>query len=124
MRRLRRLILGSARALACTFRRPRRNASRLATTESVTHVLKSSRWRGRHRQHARARALAGVSRSHFWVVCSVAPVVIATAFVWWLPIPNELQKSPSGTLTLLDCRGREIAELASPEARTQFPVAL
>jgi penicillin-binding protein 1C len=27
-------------------------------------------------------------------------------------------------LTLLDCRGREIAELASPEARTQFPVAL
>ena len=41
-----------------------------------------------------------------------------------LPIPNELQKSPSGTLTLLDCRGREIAELASPEARTQFPVAL
>jgi penicillin-binding protein 1C len=27
-------------------------------------------------------------------------------------------------LTLLDCRGRKIAELASPEARTQFPVAL
>ena len=49
---------------------------------------------------------------------------IALAFVWWLPIPHELQKSPSGTLTLLDCRGREIAELASPEARTQFPVAL
>ena len=49
---------------------------------------------------------------------------VAIAFAWWLPIPNELQKSPSGTLTLLDCRGREIAELASPEARTQFPVAL
>src|SRR5262249_30343541 len=29
-----------------------------------------------------------------------------------------------GTLTLLDYRGREIAELASSEARTQFPVAL
>jgi penicillin-binding protein 1C len=50
--------------------------------------------------------------------------LIAIAFVWWLPIPNQLQKSPSGTLTLLDSRGREIAELASPEARTQFPVAL
>ena len=45
-------------------------------------------------------------------------------WLWQLPIPNELQKSPSGTLTLLDYRGREIAELASPEARTQFPVTL
>jgi penicillin-binding protein 1C len=44
--------------------------------------------------------------------------------VWWIPIPHELQKSPTRTLTLLDCRGREIAELASPKARTQFPVAL
>ena len=55
---------------------------------------------------------------------SCCPLQSRIAFVWWLPIPNELQKSPSGTLTLLDCRGREIAELASPEARTQFPVAL
>jgi len=54
----------------------------------------------------------------------VVVVVVAIAFAWCLPIPNELQKSPSGTLTLLDRRGREIAELASPEARTQFPVAL
>jgi len=46
------------------------------------------------------------------------------AIVWWLPIPGELQKSPAGTLTLLDCRGREIAELASPAARAQFPVPL
>jgi len=46
------------------------------------------------------------------------------AIVWWLPIPGELQKPPVGTLTLLDCRGREIAELASPEARTRFPVML
>jgi penicillin-binding protein 1C len=58
------------------------------------------------------------------VVCVVAIFLIALAFVWWLPLPNELQKSPNGTLTLLDCRGREIAELGSPEARTQFPVAL
>src|SRR5206468_149329 len=51
-------------------------------------------------------------------------MVLATAIIWWLPIPDELKKPPAGTLTLLDCRGREIAELASPEARTQFPVSL
>jgi penicillin-binding protein 1C len=42
----------------------------------------------------------------------------------WLPIPDELQKSPVGTLTLLDCRGRELAEIASPEARAQLPLRL
>ena len=58
-------------------------------------------------------------------VCAVvAAAAAAIAFVWWLPMPNELQKSPNGTLTLLDYRGREIAELASPEARAQFPVTL
>src|SRR5206468_12012953 len=41
--------------------------------------------------------------------------------IWWLPIPDELQRSPIGTLTLLDCRGQEIAEIASPEARVQLP---
>src|SRR5437870_11430081 len=51
-------------------------------------------------------------------------MVLATAIIWWLPIPDELKKPPAGTLTLLDCRGREIAELASLEARTQFPVPL
>jgi penicillin-binding protein 1C len=54
----------------------------------------------------------------------LAVLLVAIAVAWWLPIPHELQKSASGTLTLLDCRGRGIAELASPEARTQFPVAL
>jgi penicillin-binding protein 1C len=49
---------------------------------------------------------------------------VGIAIVWWLTIPGELQKPPTGTLTLLDCRGREIAELASPEARTQFPITL
>ena len=48
-------------------------------------------------------------------------VALAVSF---LSVPDNLQKSPSGTLTLLDCRGREIAELASPEARSQFPVPL
>jgi len=50
--------------------------------------------------------------------------VIATAVIWWISIPANLARTPSGTLTLLDCRGREIAELAAPEARTQFPVPL
>ena len=62
-----------------------------------------------------------------WRVCVpyvLVVLLVAITFAWWLPIPHELQKSPSGTLTLLDCRGRGIAELASPEARTQFPVAL
>jgi penicillin-binding protein 1C len=57
------------------------------------------------------------------VALSVATVA-AWAWIWWLPLPNELQKPSAGTLTLLDCRGREIAELASPEARTQFPVPI
>ena len=58
------------------------------------------------------------------VVSILVVPAVAIAFAWWLAIPNELQKSPSGTLTLLDYRGREIAELASAEARTQFPVTL
>jgi penicillin-binding protein 1C len=58
------------------------------------------------------------------IVAIVGAIIALSAWVWWLPLPNELQKSPVGTLMLLDCRGREIAELASPEARTQFPLPL
>jgi penicillin-binding protein 1C len=58
------------------------------------------------------------------ILGSVGVFAVAIAFAWLLPIPDELKKSPAGTLTLLDCRGREIADLASPEARTQFPVPL
>ncbi len=43
-----------------------------------------------------------------------------TILVWLLPLPNEFEKPTTGTLTLLDIRGREIAELASPEARAQL----
>jgi penicillin-binding protein 1C len=57
-------------------------------------------------------------------IYAVAVLVVAMAIVCWLPILGELQKSPVGTLTLLDSRGHEIAQLASPEARTQFPVTL
>lgn len=67
------------------------------------------------------RRLIVSSRWRLLVICVLA---IVTAFLWWLPIPGELLDSPAGTLNLLDCRGREIAELASTEARTQFPVGL
>ena len=76
------------------------------------------------RHFRRVISLARVLRSHSLAICGVVVFVVAMAIVWWLPIPAELQRPPIGTLTLLDCRGREIAELASPEARAQFPVTL
>lgn len=45
----------------------------------------------------------------------------AWLLIWWLPLPNELSSPPAGTLTLLDYRGRELAEIASPSARVQIP---
>src|SRR5881392_1908775 len=58
-----------------------------------------------------------------FAITSIA-IIAAFAWVWWLPLPVELRRPPAGTLTLLDCRGREMAELASREARTQFPLRL
>ncbi len=71
-----------------------------------------------------ARALPRVLRSRSLVIFTFLVVAMAILTIWWLPIPEELEKSPVGTLTLLDSRGREIAELASPEARAQLPVTL
>jgi penicillin-binding protein 1C len=51
-------------------------------------------------------------------------VVSAVLLIWWLPLPSELQRPVAGTLTLLDDQGREIAEIASPDARVQMPVKL
>lgn len=51
-------------------------------------------------------------------------VVTLLVWVWWLPLPNELRNPPVGTLVLVDSRGSELAELASRDARTQFPIAL
>src|SRR4029077_12288006 len=125
MRRLCRLILGSARVSRVWFRRS-------AETGFHSNVIQSSESTAeekfaiarRARQHAWTRALPRVSHPRCLVASILVVVVAVIAFASWLPIPNELQKSPSGTLTLLDCRGREIAERASSEARTQFPVAL
>jgi penicillin-binding protein 1C len=47
--------------------------------------------------------------------------IVTATWIRWLPLPNGLEKPTIGTLTLLDCRGREIAELASSEARAQLP---
>src|ERR1700750_2547442 len=75
-------------------------------------------------RHLRRLILGSGRVSRVLVPCVLVVFLAAITFAWWLPIPHELKKFPSGTLTLLDCRGREIAELGSPEARTQFPVAL
>ena len=48
-------------------------------------------------------------------------MVTITMSILWLPLPANLRQPALGTLTLLDCRGREIAEIASPEARAQLP---
>ena len=51
-------------------------------------------------------------------------VVALTMSILLLPLPVSLRQPATGTLTLLDCRGREIAEIASPEARAQLPKKL
>src|ERR1700736_4458334 len=53
-------------------------------------------------------------------------IIVATVALWilWLPLPAELQTPLPGTPTLLDIRGREIAELPSQRARVQIPITL
>ena len=51
----------------------------------------------------------------------VAIVVALTMSISLLPLPVNLRQPAIGTLTLFDCRGREIAEIASSEARAQLP---
>src|SRR5271155_3986084 len=61
----------------------------------------------------------------FWGI-TIFTIIVATAVLWinWLPLPAELQTPLLGTPTLLDFRGREIAELASQRARVQIPITL
>jgi penicillin-binding protein 1C len=59
------------------------------------------------------------------IALGIAVVAAAAGLlIWWLPLPNELQGPVAGTLILLDDQGREIAEVASPEARVQIPLPL
>ncbi len=51
----------------------------------------------------------------------VAIVVALTMSILLLPLPASLRQPTLGTLTLFDCRGREIAEIASSGARAQLP---
>jgi penicillin-binding protein 1C len=52
-------------------------------------------------------------------------IVAATAlWIIWLPLPPELEAPVLGTPVLFDIHGREIAELASPQARVQIPIVL
>ena len=54
---------------------------------------------------------------------TIFTILVAAVMLWilWLPFPAPLQTPLLGTPTLLDIRGREIAELSSPEARVQIP---
>src|SRR5437773_10962270 len=51
----------------------------------------------------------------------IAIVATVTMLISLVPLPASLRQPATGMLTLLDCRGREIAEIASPEARAQLP---
>jgi penicillin-binding protein 1C len=57
---------------------------------------------------------------------AIFTLIVATVSlgIIWLPLPAELQTPLVGTPVLLDLRGREIAELASQQARVQIPVPL
>jgi penicillin-binding protein 1C len=73
----------------------------------------------RARQTRETRALPRIARSGRLLVCGF--ILLLTSALCWLPLPNELEHLTLGTLTLLDCRGREIAEIASTQARSQLP---
>jgi penicillin-binding protein 1C len=51
-------------------------------------------------------------------------LAIVTTWICWLPLPVDLQKPLDGTARLLDCKGRELAEISSFSARAQNPVPL
>src|SRR6187551_3135670 len=100
MRRLRRLIPGSARVPRVWRRRPRHRELSNPIENIESNEEKKFAIAGRARQHAWTRALPGVSHPRGLVASILVIVFVVIAFAWWLPIPNELQKSSSGTLTL------------------------
>jgi penicillin-binding protein 1C len=56
----------------------------------------------------------------------IVVVTIATLFaaVGLTPLPKDLLHPQNGTTTVVDCRGKKLASLASTEARAQHPLAL
>src|SRR5436305_10873660 len=126
MHHLRRLIsLRIARVPRVWFRRRAETEFHSSMDQIVeTNPQKKFAIARRARQRREPSALLRILRSRYVIACALVLPLVMIAFVWWLPISSELQTSSAGTLTLLDCRGREIAELASSEARTQFPVTL
>jgi penicillin-binding protein 1C len=110
MRNLRRIILDRIPRIARRLRLLLHNPSSLPSPQGRRGRL--SRW-----ERIKVRAI-GSSRTLF---VSLAVVVLLMISLLWLPLPANLQQPCVGTLTLLDCRGREIAEIASPEARAQLP---
>lgn len=64
--------------------------------------------------------LPGFLRPRLLVVCALIVLAFSISILCW-PLPANLRQPAVGTLTLLDCRGREIAGIASPEARAQIP---
>ena len=120
MRRVRRVILGSARVPRAWFRRHAETNFLFARIPEKTTGQGKCASAGRARQARGTRALPRVLRPRLLAMCILFLAGVAIA-IWWLPLPNELDKPIPGTLTLLDCRGREIAELASPDARAQLP---
>ena len=70
-----------------------------------------------------SRAPPRIVPSRAALVCALTVVTIALSILSW-PVPAVLEEPLLGTPTLLDVRGREIAELPSAEARVQLPRSL
>src|SRR5439155_5620063 len=121
-RRMRsRLVLGSALVSRVWFRRRAETGFPLSVNRRTEPgVQEKFAIAGRARPTRETRALPRALRWRSLVVCAGSVLAIAMS-IWWLPLPANLQQPCIGTLTLLDCRGREIAEIASPEARAQLP---
>lgn len=126
MRYLRGLICaGSTRLWRVWFRRRAETGRCLTANRSAeSDAEKKFAIAGRARQTRGTRVIPRRWRSCSLAICAVVVLAVAIPIIWRLQIPRELQQPSAATLTLMDCRGREIAELASPEARTQFPVPL
>src|SRR6266403_1773652 len=128
MRNFRRIMcrsgLGSARVWRVWFRRRAETSFPLnVNRRTEPGVQEKFAIAERAHQTRETRALPRALRSRSLVVCAVIALAVMLSILC-TPLPRNLQQPLAGTLTLLDCRGREIAEIASPEARAQLPRGL